>query len=110
MNFEWAFRAGDILPFIGGLCMAAAFLYRRGGDEAQAAASLMALTKEVAESKKETKDSIGAIQIEIKKIGDVLINQADQNRRLIHLEEDVRDLRHGRGFIQGTTGVDREYP
>jgi hypothetical protein len=49
------------------------------------------------------------MQSEIKKISEVLINQADQNRRIIHLEEDVRELRHGRGFVQGPRGVDREY-
>lgn len=108
MIFEWAFRAGDLLTFIGGIAVAAAFLYRRGGDEAKTAITLTALTAEVAESKRETKESIGAIQTEIKKIGEVLINQADQNRRIIHLEDDVRELRHGRGFVQGS--IDREYP
>lgn len=68
-------------------------------------------TKEsIAESKRETKLQISEIQFEIKKIGEVLINQADQNRRLVHLEDDVRELRHGRGFIQGPRGVDVEYP
>jgi len=55
------------------------------------------------------KIEVNEMQTEIKKIGDVLINQADQNRRIIHLEEDVRELRHGRGFVQGPRGVDREY-
>jgi hypothetical protein len=53
------------------------------------------------------------MQTEIKKIGDVLIAQADQNRRILHLEEDVRELRHGRGFVRTATaggGVDGEYP
>ncbi len=56
------------------------------------------------------KEEMTEIQVEIKKIGDVLINQADQNRRIIHLEEDVRELRHGEGFIRGPRGIDREYP
>jgi hypothetical protein len=58
------------------------------------------------------KAEVGEIQVEIKKIGDVLINQADQNRRIIHLEEDVRELRHGRGFVQNRSlgGIDGEYP
>lgn len=110
MNFEWTLRAGDILTFIGGVGVAGAFLYRRGGNEATTAVTLLALTTEVSESKRETKESIGAIQIEIKKIGEVLINQADQNRRIIHLEDDVREMRHGHGFIQGGGGIDREYP
>jgi hypothetical protein len=72
--------------------------------------TVVALKGEVKDSKNETKEQIAAIQIEIKKIGDVLINQADQNRRIIHLEDDVRELRHGRGFVQGQAGVDHEYP
>ncbi len=55
------------------------------------------------------KTEVGEMQVEIKKISDVLINQADQNRRIIHLEEDVRELRHGRGFVQGDRGIDGEY-
>jgi hypothetical protein len=107
--FEWTVRAGDLLTFIGGLAVAASFLYRRGGSDAVLVTNLQSLTTEVADAKRETKESITAIQVEIKKIGEVLINQADQNRRIIHLEEDVRELRHGRGFIHGPGGIDREY-
>ena len=69
---------------------------------------MVTLRGEVANMKAE----VGAIQIEIKKIGDVLITQADQNRRILHLEEEFRELRHGHGFIQtrGSPGIDREYP
>ena len=56
------------------------------------------------------KTEVGEMQTEIKKITDVLINQADQNRRIIHLEEDFGELRRGRGWIQGPGGIDREYP
>jgi hypothetical protein len=55
------------------------------------------------------KVEVSEMQSEIRKISEVLINQADQNRRIIHLEEDVRELRHGRGFVQGPRGVDHEY-
>ena len=56
------------------------------------------------------KTEVDEMQAEIKKISEVLINQADQNRRIIHLEDDVRDLRRGEGFIRGPRGIDREYP
>jgi hypothetical protein len=59
------------------------------------------------------KAEMSGIQLEVKKIGDVLITQADQNRRILHLEEDFRELRHGHGFIQtrgNIPGIDREYP
>ena len=56
------------------------------------------------------KAEVGGIQLEIKKINDVLITQADQNRRILHLEEDFRELRHGHGFNQARNapGIDRE--
>lgn len=56
------------------------------------------------------KTEVGEMQTEIKKITDILINQADQNRRIIHLEDDLRELRHGKGFIQGSRGIDHEFP
>jgi hypothetical protein len=56
------------------------------------------------------KAEVGGIQLEIKKIGDVLITQADQNRRILHLEEDFRELRHGHGFVQPRAPIDREFP
>lgn len=56
------------------------------------------------------REDFGEMQIEIKKIGEVLITQADQNRRIMHLEDDMRELRHGRGFVQGERGIDREFP
>jgi hypothetical protein len=55
------------------------------------------------------KTEVGEMQNEIRKITDILINQADQNRRIIHLEDDLRELRHGRGFIKGPSGIDKEY-
>lgn len=68
------------------------------------------LKEDVASTKRENKEQFIGIQSEIKKIGEVLINQADQNRRIIHLEDDVRELRHGEGFVKGSRGIDREYP
>lgn len=59
------------------------------------------------------KEELTNMQDELKKIGEVLITQADQNRRILHLEDDVRELRHGRGFIRSSPaggGVDGEYP
>jgi hypothetical protein len=61
---------------------------------------LITLRGDVANMKAE----VGGIQQEIKKIGDVLITQADQNRRILHLEEDFRELRHGHGLIQTRNG------
>jgi ABC-type hemin transport system substrate-binding protein len=76
------------------------------------------LKSEMAESKKETKDDIAGIQSEIRKIGDVLTKQAAAetrldgiDTRLNGLERDIRELRHGEGFVRGQFGrtVDKEY-
>jgi len=59
----------------------------------------------------------GAMQAEIKKLGDILINLADMrgeirvlDTRLTMAEQDIREVKHGDGFVKGPRGVDREYP
>lgn len=39
------------------------------------------------------------IKADLKKFGDVLVTMAVTSKRLDNLEEDVRDLKHGEGFI-----------
>jgi len=63
------------------------------------------------------KTQVDGMQTEIKKLGEILIAQADiraelrsVDRRVSATEQDIRDLRKGRGFIQGDRGVDGEYP
>lgn len=67
---------------------------------------------------------ITAMQQEIKKLSDVLIKMADMrgelrvldtrltalDMRTAAVEKDVRELRHGDGFIRGARGIDKEYP
>jgi prefoldin subunit 5 len=43
-------------------------------------------------------------------IGTILQSVAVQSQRLTALEQDLRELRHGEGFIRGPRGLDREYP
>lgn len=62
------------------------------------------------------KVDVGSMQTEIKKLGEVLIAQASLRgeiqglgTRLSMAESDIRDLRHGDGFIRGPHGIDHEY-
>lgn len=48
------------------------------------------------------------MKVEIKKVGEVLVKMAVTQTRLDNVEQDIRDLKHGRGFIQGT--ANGEYP
>lgn len=62
------------------------------------------------------KNDFTQIQVEIKKLGDILVNLADirgeirvHDTRITAAEQDIRELRHGDGFVKGPRGVDREY-
>lgn len=55
------------------------------------------------------KDDVVAMQTEIKKLAEVITKMAVTDLRLTNLEQDVRELRHGRGFVRGPGGVDGEY-
>lgn len=74
------------------------------------------LKSELKDSKEETKDDIAGIQLELRKIGEVLTKQAEAAARLDAIdtrlnghEKDIRELRHGDGFIRGGHGIDKEY-
>lgn len=56
------------------------------------------------------KEDVALLQIEIKKLSDVITRMAVTDIRLTNLEQDIRELRHGHGWITGPTGIDREYP
>lgn len=76
------------------------------------------LKAEFADLKQSTRKDISGIQTEIKQIGEILINQADMrgeikvlDTRLASAEQDIRELRHGNGFIRGPRrGIEGEYP
>lgn len=55
------------------------------------------------------KVDVSGMQTEIKKLADVITRMAVTDVRLTNLENDIRELRHGRGFIQGSRGIDHEY-
>lgn len=57
-----------------------------------------------------------SMQSEIKKLGEILVNLADirgeirvLNTRVSMTEQDIRELKHGDGFVKGPRGIDREY-
>lgn len=63
------------------------------------------------------KTEVTGMQVEIKKLGDILVAQADMRgdmrvleNRVTATEQDIRELRHGKGFVQGPRGIEREYP
>lgn len=55
---------------------------------------------------KRMKEDFLDVKNDIKKFGDALIRMALQEQRIANVEMDVRELRHGRGFVE----VNDEYP
>ena len=58
------------------------------------------------------KDDMVDMKTEIKKVGEVLVKMAVTQTRLDNVEQDIRDLKHGRGFItpRSDGGINGEYP
>lgn len=56
-------------------------------------------------------EQVKEMQAEIKKLSDVITRMAVTDIRLTNLEQDIRELRHGRGFVQGERdGINGEWP
>ena len=58
------------------------------------------------------KEDMVDMKTEIKKVGEVLVKMAVTQTRLDSVEQDIRDLKHGRGFIhpRADGGINGEYP
>lgn len=46
------------------------------------------------------KEDVVDLKLDIKKLGDVLVQMAIADARITNIESDIRDLRHGKGFIR----------
>lgn len=49
------------------------------------------------------------VKSDLRKVNEILAQANETARRVGRVEDEVRDLRHGRGFVRGETGIDREY-
>ncbi len=58
------------------------------------------------------KEDMTDMKTEIKKVGEVLVKMAVTQTRLDNVEQDIRDLKHGRGFVtqRSDGGINGEYP
>jgi hypothetical protein len=88
LTFEWTFRAGDLLTFIGGLSVAAAFLYRRGGSDAELKFAVTACLKE-----------ISAMKAELSEFGKAVTRLSVQETKIDLLMKWYDELRRGKGII-----------
>lgn len=81
---DWNIRIGDVLVVVSLIGTGMLFSYRTG-----------AFTESVNAMQRE----LESLKIIARTISDVLTAVATQNVRIEHLEEDVRELRHGEGFV-----------
>lgn len=88
MLFEWTFRAGDVLTFLGGVSIAAAFLYRRGGEDARTSIILKELTRD-----------FGEMKTEFKAFSQTLAKVAVQEVQIGLLMKWYDELRNGIGIV-----------
>lgn len=106
LSIDYTITIGNIIEIVsivvGGLL--ALFTLRRDVSLLQVGADALKL-------------ELGQLQDEIKKLSEILVDLADIRgeirvlaSRVTASETDIRELRHGDGFIQGRRGVDREYP
>lgn len=63
------------------------------------------------------KADVDSLQVEIKKLGEILVSLARYDERLVSLDKRVTaqgrridELSHGEGFVRGRVSVDGEYP
>lgn len=56
------------------------------------------------------KKDVDDLKKDVQRIGILITDNAVINNRLQNLEQDIHELRHGEGFVQGRRGIDREYP
>lgn len=54
------------------------------------------------------KSEVKELKIDVRALNKIVIEMAVTDRRLLVVEEDIRELRHGRGFVK--TAIEGEWP
>lgn len=109
LTIDYTITVGNIIE-IGGILLGGLYALDRLKN------TVITVQRDLKAQKTETKEDIAGIQAEIKKLNEVLTRQAAADtringldQRMTSLETDIRELRHGEGFIRGAHGIDREY-
>lgn len=90
VSFDWGIKFGDLLTVGSALLVAAAFLFRKGGDYEKLR---MAVTTAL--------DQISELKTDIKQMGKVLTELAVQKEQITMLTKWYDELRRGVGRISG---------
>lgn len=100
VSFEWTFRAGDILTFVGGCVVAGTFLFRSGGNLGRLETAMSRCLEEISQMKGE-----------LSEFGKAMTKLAVQETKINLLMRWYDELRRGKGWVAGhdDDGVDGEY-
>ena len=93
LTVDNALKVMEILSIIGGGALVA---FKLGRTTAKVESSLE-IQNDIL---KLQASDISSLKTEMKKLGDVLTAIAVQGNRIDRIEEDIREIRHGRGFVQ----------
>lgn len=85
--FDWRISIGTIFEVVSILCGGVFFLYSMKGR-----IDLMSL-------------ELGALKADISKLADIITRLAVQDQRILNIENDISEMRHGIGFIERPKGV-----
>lgn len=89
MQFDWSFRAGDIVTAVSALTVAFSFLYKRGGSDAAIDIAVKQLTDNFDEMKTEMKTFSTALR-------DIAVQRSEINLLMKWYDE----IRRGIGKIE----------
>lgn len=92
---DWNVRIGDLLVVASLAGTGIVYAFKSG----RFAESIANMQKEIV-----------ALKDALKVIGDVLTLVAVQKVEIKNIQEDIKELKHGEGFVRGSSGIDREYP
>lgn len=92
LTFDQLLKIGEIVSILGGGAVVAFKLGRTSSRFESALASQSDILEKQA-------IEISELKLETKKLGDVLTSIAVQGTRLDRVEGDIRELRHGRGYV-----------
>lgn len=91
---DWNVRIGDLLVVASLAGTGIIYAFKSG----RFAESIANMQKEIV-----------ALKDALKVVGDVLTLVAVQKTEIKNIQEDIKELKHGEGFVRGAKGIDREY-
>lgn len=91
-NFDWSFNVGNILTLV---------VMMSGGFGAFYGVKMLiaVLQRDMENFKESMGRRMAGVEDKIDTLGKILIEQAVQSQQILHLTQQIEDLKNGRGFV-----------